>query len=65
MLDFHKQIFCSIDAWHHLSMEDIRDFEAEAQREINERMALLHGASAEPNTSTSTNASSSTMASYY
>ncbi|XP_032366894.1 phosphatidylinositol transfer protein beta isoform isoform X3 [Etheostoma spectabile] len=34
--NFHRQLFCWIDRWVELSMEDIRRMEAETQRELDE-----------------------------
>lgn len=34
--NFHRQLFCWIDKWVELSMEDIRNMEAETQKELNE-----------------------------
>lgn len=33
---FHRQLFCWIDKWHGMTMEDIRALEAAAQRELDE-----------------------------
>lgn len=33
---FHRQLFCWIDKWHGMTMEDIRRLENEAQRELEE-----------------------------
>ncbi|XP_022064891.2 phosphatidylinositol transfer protein beta isoform-like [Acanthochromis polyacanthus] len=33
---FHRQLFCWIDKWIHLSMDDIRQMEDETQKELNE-----------------------------
>eukprot|EP00123_Amoebidium_parasiticum_P005499 comp16676_c0_seq1/m.14914 comp16676_c0_seq1/g.14914 ORF comp16676_c0_seq1/g.14914 comp16676_c0_seq1/m.14914 type:complete len:271 (-) comp16676_c0_seq1:307-1119(-) len=33
--NFHRQLFCWLDRWHGLTMEDIRRIEAEAQAELN------------------------------
>ncbi|TRY59788.1 hypothetical protein DNTS_024214 [Danionella cerebrum] len=34
--NFHRQLFCWIDSWVELTMEDIRRMEAETQRELEE-----------------------------
>ncbi|KAM9810392.1 phosphatidylinositol transfer protein beta isoform-like isoform 1-T1 [Neosynchiropus ocellatus] len=34
--NFHRQLFCWIDKWVELNMDDIRRMEAETQRELNE-----------------------------
>jgi len=34
--NFHRQLFCWIDRWVGLTMEDIRRMEAETQKELEE-----------------------------
>lgn len=34
--NFHRQLFCTIDKWVDLTMDDIRKMEAETQRELEE-----------------------------
>ncbi|VDL96883.1 unnamed protein product [Schistocephalus solidus] len=34
-LNFHRQLFCSIDSWHGLSMEDIRVLEERTKEELD------------------------------
>lgn len=34
--NFHRQLFCWIDRWVELTMEDIRRMEAETQKELEE-----------------------------
>ncbi|XP_073504829.1 phosphatidylinositol transfer protein beta isoform-like [Phyllobates terribilis] len=34
--NFHRQLFCSLDRWVHLNMDDIRRMEDETQRELDE-----------------------------
>ncbi|VDK48953.1 unnamed protein product [Cylicostephanus goldi] len=34
---FHREVFCWIDKWHGLTMEDIRAIEAKAQKELEEQ----------------------------
>lgn len=34
--NFHRQLFCMIDNWVELTMDDIRQMEAETQRELEE-----------------------------
>lgn len=34
--NFHRQLFCWIDKWVELTMEDIRRMEAETQKELEE-----------------------------
>jgi len=36
-LNFHRQVFCWIDRWHGLTMQDIRDLEERTQRELDEQ----------------------------
>uniref|UniRef100_A0A914DMA9 Phosphatidylinositol transfer protein n=1 Tax=Acrobeloides nanus TaxID=290746 RepID=A0A914DMA9_9BILA len=33
---FHREVFCWIDKWHGLTMQDIREIEDRVQRELNE-----------------------------
>jgi hypothetical protein len=33
---FHREVFCWIDRWHGLTMEDIRELERLAQKELDE-----------------------------
>jgi len=35
-LNVHRQLFCSIDDWHGMTMEDIRELEKEVQAELAE-----------------------------
>jgi len=35
-LNFHRQVFCWIDRWHGLTMNDIRDIEDKTKRELDE-----------------------------
>lgn len=34
--NFHRQLFCTIDKWVELTMDDIRQMEAETQKELEE-----------------------------
>lgn len=34
--NFHRQLFCMIDKWVELTMDDIRKMEADTQRELEE-----------------------------
>lgn len=34
--NFHRQVFCWLDQWHHLSMEDIRKLEEETKKALDE-----------------------------
>uniref|UniRef100_A0A3P8VI76 Phosphatidylinositol transfer protein beta isoform n=2 Tax=Cynoglossus semilaevis TaxID=244447 RepID=A0A3P8VI76_CYNSE len=34
--NFHRQLFCWIDKWVQLNMDDIRRMEAETQKELDE-----------------------------
>jgi len=42
---FHKEIFCAIDRWHGLTMEDIRLLEDEVKDELARKMAMQEGLS--------------------
>ncbi|RWS08848.1 Phosphatidylinositol transfer protein alpha-like isoform, partial [Dinothrombium tinctorium] len=35
-LNFHRQVFCWIDRWHGLTIEDIRELEEKTKRELDE-----------------------------
>jgi len=35
-LNFHRQVFCWIDRWHGMTMQDIRELEAKVKRELDE-----------------------------
>ena len=35
-LNFHRQVFCWIDRWHGLSIQDIRDIEERTRKELEE-----------------------------
>jgi len=37
-LKFHKQVFCWIDEWHGMSMEEVRAFEDELREQLNKKM---------------------------
>lgn len=45
---FHKEIFCAIDRWYGLTMDDIRRLEAEIKEELARKMAMLEGLSGSP-----------------
>lgn len=34
--NFHRQLFCSIDKWDGLTMDDIRRMEEETQKELDD-----------------------------
>lgn len=36
-LNFHRQVFCWLDRWHGLTMQDIRNIEAETKRLLDEQ----------------------------
>lgn len=36
-LNFHRQVFCWMDIWHGLTMQDIRALEAETKRQLDEQ----------------------------
>jgi hypothetical protein len=42
----HRQVFCWIDQWFEMSMEDIRAYEVETKRIIEERKAEEEAAKA-------------------
>ncbi len=35
---FHRQVFCWMDKWYDLSLEDVRKFESDVQRSLSERI---------------------------
>lgn len=39
--NFHRQLFCTIDKWVDLTMDDIRKMEADTQRELEEVSACI------------------------
>lgn len=45
---FHKDIFCAMDRWHGLTMDDIRRLEYEIQQELTLKMAMQEGLSEGP-----------------
>ena len=38
--NFHRQLFCWIDRWHGLTLQDIRALEAETKRKLDEQRRL-------------------------
>lgn len=40
--NFHRQLFCTIDKWVDLTMDDIRKMEADTQRELEEVSARIN-----------------------
>lgn len=46
VLKFHKAIFCAIDRWAGLTMEQVRAFEAEIKDELAKKMAVQEGLAA-------------------
>jgi hypothetical protein len=36
-LNFHRQVFCWLDRWHGLTMQDIRDLEDKTKKELDEQ----------------------------
>lgn len=50
-LNFHRQVFCWLDRWYGLTMQDIRALEAETQRQLDEqrKKGPLQGLIAEEN----------------
>ena len=39
-LNFHRQVFCSIDKWHGMTMEDIRTLEDKTKEELEKQRSL-------------------------
>lgn len=39
--NFHRQLFCTIDKWVELTMDDIRRMEADTQKELEEVSASV------------------------
>ncbi|KAG0228079.1 hypothetical protein BGW42_002429 [Actinomortierella wolfii] len=37
---FHRELFCSLDKWHGLTMDDIRKLEADAKEELNLKIQI-------------------------
>lgn len=35
-LNFHRQVFCWLDRWHGLTIQDIRDLEEKTKKELDE-----------------------------
>lgn len=50
-LNFHRQVFCWLDRWHGLTMQDIRALEAETKRQLDEQRQKgpVQGSSPEEN----------------
>jgi len=42
-LKFHKQVFCWLDEWHGMTMEEIRAFEDELKEQLNKKMIDVKG----------------------
>jgi hypothetical protein len=38
--NFHRQLFCSMDEWYGLTMQDIRQLEAAAVEELNKEREM-------------------------
>lgn len=36
LFNFHRQVFCSVDKWHGMTIEDIRELEAKTKKELDE-----------------------------
>ena len=60
LLDFHKQVFCTIDQWHDLTIEDIRVMEAEVKAELQQRLQTLMGIPRAPGSSSNTSLTTTT-----
>jgi len=39
----HRQVFCWIDEWHGMSMEEVREYEEELKQQINKKMEEVKG----------------------
>ena len=37
LLNFHRQVFCWIDKWHGLTIEDIRKIEEQTKHELDKQ----------------------------
>jgi hypothetical protein len=61
LLDFHKQVFCTIDQWHGLNMNDIRTMETEVKAELQQRLQTLMGIPRAPSSTSLTTTTTSTM----
>jgi len=42
-LKFHRQVFCWIDEWYGMSMEEVRKYEEELKQQINKKMEEIAG----------------------
>lgn len=60
LLDFHKQVFCTIDQWHGLTMHDIRVMEAEVKAELQQRLQTLMGIPRAPSNTSNTSLTTTT-----
>jgi len=40
-LKFHRQVFCWIDEWYGMTMEEVRQYEEELKQQINKKMAEI------------------------
>ena len=41
--NFHRQVFCWLDEWYGMTMEDIRRLEAEAKEELDRVCCVVLG----------------------
>lgn len=42
LFNFHKQVFCLLDSWHGMTMEDIRQLEDKIKRELEQALGRVH-----------------------
>ena len=42
LINFHKQVFCILDSWHGMTMEDIRNLEEQTKRELEIALGRVH-----------------------
>lgn len=42
LTNFHKQVFCLLDAWHGMTMEDIRRLEERTKQELEQAVGRAH-----------------------
>ena len=49
-LKLNKQIFCTIDEWHGLKVEKIREMEEEVKFVLNEKFKSVEGVTQSPET---------------
>lgn len=42
LINFHKQVFCLLDSWHGMTVEDIRRFEDQTKMELEQALGRVH-----------------------